>query len=157
VTGEHLLIPQGTRLFGKYDSVVAYGQKRALVVWTRLILPNGNSIVIENLPATDVAGYAGLEDEVDFHTGPIAQGNWPRDASRCRTQLPLDNDEGDLVKALRESVQQTTNRAGQRLVERELDVQSTITVRPAWPLRVIVSKDLMLKPYQDVRTAAKTR
>ena len=60
VTGEHLLIPQGTKLFGKYDSVVAFGQKRALVVWTRLILPNGNSIVIENLPATDVAGYAGL-------------------------------------------------------------------------------------------------
>ncbi len=74
VTGEHLLIPQGTRLFGKYDSVVAYGQKRALVVWTRLILPNGNSIVIENLPATDVAGYAGLEDEVDIHTWQLLKG-----------------------------------------------------------------------------------
>ncbi len=157
VTGEHLLIPQGTRLVGKYDSVVAYGQKRALVVWSRLILPNGNSIVIENLPATDVAGYAGLEDEVDVHTWQLLKGIALATLLGVGTQLSLGNDEGDLVKALRESIQQTTNRAGQRLVERELDVQPTITVRPGWPLRVIVSKDLVLKPYQDVQTAAKGR
>ncbi|WP_225708134.1 TrbI/VirB10 family protein, partial [Bradyrhizobium cenepequi] len=155
VTGEHLLIPQGTRLVGKYDSVVAFGQKRALVVWSRLILPNGNSIVIENLPATDVAGYAGLEDEVDFHTWQLLKGVALATLIGVGTQLSIGNDESDLVKALRESTQQTTNRAGQRLVERELDVQPTITVRPGWPLRVIVSKDLMLKPYQEVQTAAK--
>jgi type IV secretion system protein TrbI len=157
VTGEHLLIPQGTRLFGKYDSVVAFGQKRALVVWTRLILPNGNSIVIENLPATDVAGYAGLEDEVDFHTWQLLKGIGLATLLGVGTQLSLGNDESDLVKALRESVQQTTNRAGQRLIERQLDVQPTITVRPGWPLRVIVSKDLVLKPYRDIQTVAKGR
>jgi type IV secretion system protein VirB10 len=157
VTGEHLLVPQGTRLFGKYDSVVAFGQKRALVVWTRLILPNGNSIVIENLPATDVAGYAGLEDEVDFHTWQLLKGIGLATLLGVGTQLSLGNDESDLVKALRESVQQTTNRAGQRLVERELDVQPTVTVRPGWPLRVIVSKDLVLKPYQDIEAAVKAR
>lgn len=155
VTGEHLLVPQGTKLFGKYDSVVAFGQKRALVVWTRLILPNGNSIVIENLPATDVAGYAGLEDEVDFHTWQLLKGIGLATLLGVGTQLSLGNDESDLVKALRESVQQTTNRAGQRLIERQLDVQPTITVRPGWPLRVIVSKDIVLKPYQDVQTVAK--
>ncbi|WP_316168834.1 MULTISPECIES: TrbI/VirB10 family protein [unclassified Bradyrhizobium] len=157
VTGEHLLIPQGTRLVGKYDSVVAFGQKRALVVWTRLILPNGSSIVIENLPATDVAGYAGLEDEVDFHTWQLLKGVALATLIGVGTQLSIGNDESDLVKALRESTQQTTNRAGQRLVERELDVQPTITVRPGWPLRVIVSKDLVLKPYQDIQAAAKGR
>lgn len=71
------------------------------------------------------------------------------------TQLSLGNDESDLVKTLRESAQQTTNRAGQRLVERELDVQPTITVRPGWPLRVIVSKDLVLKPYSDRQAMTK--
>lgn len=154
-TGEHLLLPQGTRLFGKYDSVVAFGQKRALMVWTRLILPNGNSMVIENLPASDVAGYAGLEDEVDLHTWQLLKGIGLATLLGVGTQLSLGNDEGDLVKALRESVQQTTNRAGQRLIERQLDVQPTITVRPGWPLRIIVSKDLVLKPYRNVHTAGK--
>jgi type IV secretion system protein TrbI len=157
VTGEHLLVPQGSRLFGKYDSVVAFGQKRALVVWTRLILPNGNSIVIENLPATDVAGYAGLEDEVDFHTWQLLKGIGLATLLGIGTQLTLGNEEGDLVKVLRESVQQNTNRAGQRLIERQLDVQPTIKVRPGWPLRVIVSKDILLKPYRDIQTVAKGR
>ena len=125
VMGEFLLMPQGTRLIGKYDSVVAYGQKRALLVWTRIILPNGNSIVIDNLPATDVAGYAGLEDEVDIHTWQLLKGIGMATLLGVGTQLSIGNDESDLVKALRESVQQTTNRAGQRIVERELDVQPT--------------------------------
>jgi type IV secretion system protein VirB10 len=155
VTGEHLLVPQGTRLVGKYDSVVAFGQKRALVVWSRLILPNGNSIVIENLPATDVAGYAGLEDEVDFHTWQLLKGVALASLIGVGTQLSIGNNQNDLVTALRQSVQQSTNQAGQRLVERELDAQPTITVRPGWPLRVIVSKDLVLKPYQEVQTMAK--
>jgi type IV secretory pathway VirB10-like protein len=157
VSGEHLLVPQGTRIFGKYDSVIAFGQKRALVVWSRLILPNGNSIVIENLPATDVAGYTGLEDGVDFHTWQLLKGVALATLIGVGTQLSIGNDENDLVKALRQSVQQSTNQAGQRLVERELDVQPTITVRPGWPLRVIVSKDLVLKPYQEIQTAAKTK
>lgn len=157
VTGEHLLVPQGTRLFGKYDSVVAFGQKRSLVVWSRLILPNGNSIVIENLPATDVAGYAGLEDEVDFHTWQLLKGVALASLIGVGTQLSIGNTENDLVSALRQSVQQSTNQAGQRLVERELDVQPTITVRPGWPLRVIVSKDLVLKRYQDAKTLTKGR
>ena len=149
VTGDHLLIPQGTRLIGKYDSVVAFGQKRALLVWNRIILPNGDSIVIDNLPATDAAGYAGLEDEVDFHTWQLLKGIGLATLLGVGTQLTLGNAEGDLVRALRESIQQTTNRAGQRLIERQLDVQPTITVRPGWPVRVIVAKDLVLKRYRE--------
>jgi type IV secretion system protein VirB10 len=118
VTGEHLLVPQGTRLVGKYDSVVAFGQKRALVVWSRLILPNGNSIVIEKLPATDIAGYAGLEDEVDFHTWQLLKGVALASLIGLGTQLSIGNNQNDLVTALRQSVQQSSNQAGQRLVPR---------------------------------------
>jgi hypothetical protein len=106
-------------------------------VWTRLILPNGNSIVIDNLPATDAPGYAGLEDEVDFHAWQLLKGIGLATLLGVGTQLTLGNDEGDLIKALRESMQQTTNRAGQRLIERQLDVQPTITVRSGWPVRLI--------------------
>ena len=68
VSGRYLLIPQGARMIGTYDSLVAFGQERALVVWQRIIMPDGSSIVIDNLPATDTAGYAGLEDQVNFST-----------------------------------------------------------------------------------------
>ncbi|MEM7621232.1 MAG: TrbI/VirB10 family protein [Pseudomonadota bacterium] len=64
VTGQYLLIPQGSRIIGTYDSVIAFGQSRALVIWQRLILPNGVSIRLNNLPAVDASGYTGLEDEV---------------------------------------------------------------------------------------------
>jgi type IV secretion system protein VirB10 len=129
--------------------VVAFGQKRALLVWTRIILPDGNSVVVDNLPATDAAGYAGVEDEVDFHTWQLIKGIGLATLLGVGTQLTLGNEEGDLLKALRQSIQQTTNRAGQRLIERQLDVQPTITVRLGWPVRVVVAKDLVLKPYVD--------
>ena len=148
VTGRHLLIPQGSRLVGKYDNVVAFGQERALVVWQRIILPDGTSIVIDNLPATDTGGYAGLTDEVDLHTWKLLKGVALATVLGIGNQLAFGNTDSDLVKALRESTGQTTNRAGQRLVERSLNIQPTITVRPGWPLRVIVHKDLVLRPYR---------
>lgn len=148
VTGRYLLIPQGTRLIGAYDSLVAFGQERALVVWQRLILPDGSSIVLDNLPATDPAGYAGLEDEVDFHTWSLMKGIALATLLGVGTELAFDDQESDLVRALRESVQANTSQAGQSIVQRYLNLQPAITVRPGWPLRVIVNKDLILRPYQ---------
>src|SRR5262249_48857874 len=66
-TGSAKLVPQGARLIGTYDSQVAFGQSRVLLVWTRLIMPNGRSIVLERQPGADAAGYSGLDDEVDNH------------------------------------------------------------------------------------------
>jgi type IV secretion system protein VirB10 len=133
VTGEHLLIPQGTRLIGKYDSVVAFGQKRALLVWNRIILPNGDSIVIDNLPATDAAGYAGLEDEVDFHTWQLLKGigRHPVGSERSsRSATPRAISSGRCVRAF-----SRPPTAGQRLIERQ-STQPTINVRgQAGPVR----------------------
>jgi type IV secretion system protein VirB10 len=151
VSGRHLLIPQGSRLIGKYDSVVAYGQERALVVWQRIIRPDGSSMVIDNLPATDTAGYAGIADGVDLHTWKLLKGVALATVLGVGSSLPFGSGSGDsdIIRALRESTGQTTNRAGQRLIERELNVQPTLTVRAGWPLRVIVHKDLVLTPYRD--------
>lgn len=147
VTGRHLLIPQGTKIIGKYDSVVAFGQKRALVVWQRLIRPDGSSLVIDNLPATDQGGYAGLEDQVDYHTWQLLKGVALATLLGVGTELSVGSSNNDLVAALQQSAAQNTDRAGQSLVQRQLDVQPTITVRPGWPLRIIVHKDLVLSPY----------
>jgi len=146
VSGKYILIPQGTRLLGKYDSVVAYGQQRALVVWQRLIFPDGTSVVIDNLPATDKAGFAGLSDEVDFHTWRLLKGIALSTLFSVGAEFAF-SDESDLVQAIKSGSQNSINRAGQKIVERELDVQPTITIRPGYPLRVIVHKDIILKPF----------
>ncbi|RWN15217.1 TrbI/VirB10 family protein [Mesorhizobium sp.] len=147
VTGNILLIPQGSRLIGVYDSVVAFGQKRALLVWQRILLPDGSSVEIDNLPASDTAGYAGLEDKVDFHTWQLIKGVALATLLGVGTEFSLGENESDLVKAIRESAQQNASRAGQRITEKNLNIQPTIIVRPGWPLRVIVHKDIVLRPY----------
>jgi len=149
VSGQHLLIPQGSRLIGRYDGVVAFGQRRALVVWQRIIRPDGSSLVIDNLPATDTSGYVGLADEVDFHTWMLIKGVALSTLLGVGTELSLGSNESDLIRAIRESAQENTIRAGQTLVGRILDIQPTITVRPGWPLRVIVNKDIVLSPYRS--------
>ena len=147
VSGRYLLVPQGTKIIGKYDSVVAFGQKRALVVWQRLIRPDGSSLVIDNLPATDEGGYAGLEDRVDFHTWSLLKGIGLATLLGVGSELTLGNNQNDLVSALEQSAVKNTDQAGQSLVQRQLDVQPTLTIRPGWPLRIIVHKDLVLEPY----------
>ncbi|MBL4600949.1 MAG: TrbI/VirB10 family protein [Rhizobiaceae bacterium] len=146
-TGGHLLIPQGARMMGTYDSVVAFGQERALLVWQRIILPDGSSIVIDNLPGTDTAGYAGLEDKVNFHTWKLLKGIVLSTLLGVSTELTFGDQESDLVKAIRESAQDSTNQVGQSLTERNLNIQPTITIRQGWPLRIIVNKDMILRPY----------
>lgn len=148
-TGQFILIPQGARLIGSYDSLITFGQKRALVVWQRLIMPDGSSIEIDNAPASDAQGYAGLTDKVDVHTWTLLKGVALSTLLGVGSQLSLGSSESDLVRAVRESTQQTTERAGQRLVGKALDVQPTITVRPGARVRIVVHKDLLLRPYSE--------
>ena len=150
VTGRHLLVPQGTKIIGKYDSVVAFGQKRALVIWQRLIRPDGTSLVIDNLPATDEGGYAGLEDKVDYHTWALLKGIALATLLGVGTEVSIGKSENDIISAIRQSAQENTNQAGQQFVQRQLDVQPTLTVRPGWPLRIIVHKDLVLDSYPQI-------
>ncbi|HYJ52241.1 MAG TPA: TrbI/VirB10 family protein [Allosphingosinicella sp.] len=147
-TGRTLLVPQGARLIGRYDSVVAFGQSRALLIWQRIVFPDGSSISLDNLPATDTAGYAGVADRVDFHTWRLLRGIGLSTILGVGTQLTFGGSEADLVQALRESAQSNADRAGQRIVERNLDIQPTIRVRPGFPVRVLVHKDLVLRPWR---------
>jgi len=147
VTGQTLLIPQGSRLIGTYDSVVAFGQSRALVVWQRIIMPDGSSIQIDNLPATDAQGYSGLSDDVDYHTWALIKGVAISTLLGVGTELSLSG-QSDLLMSIRESTQDSVNQAGQQITQKNLNIQPTIKVRPGWPLRVIVHKDLVLRPYR---------
>jgi type IV secretion system protein TrbI len=149
-TGRILLIPQGARLIGAYDSVVAFGQRRALVVWQRIIFPDGSSVRLENAPATDASGYAGLADKVDFHTWSLLRGVVLSTLLGVGSELRFTG-ESDLVQAVRQSTQQNISRAGDQLTSRNLQVQPTITVRPGAPVRLLVHHDLVLKPWVETR------
>lgn len=148
VTGTILLIPQGARLIGSVDSVVAFGQSRVLVAWQRIVMPNGSSIQIDNLPAMDAAGYSGLKDEVDYHTWTLLKGIVMSTLLGVGTQATFGNSNSDLVEAIRQSTQESTNQTGQRIVEKDIAIQPTITIRQGWPLRAVLNNDLILKPYR---------
>jgi type IV secretion system protein TrbI len=153
LNGRTVLIPQGSRLLGEYDSQVAFGQRRVMVVWTRLILPDTSSITLDRLPGVDLEGYAGLEDDVDWHWSRIFAGAAVSTLIGVGAELAApDRQSGDgrVVIAARDSVQDSINQVGQELTRRNMNVQPTLTERPGLPLRVIVNKDLILRPYQPL-------
>lgn len=147
-TGRILLIPQGARLIGAYDSVVAFGQRRALVVWQRIIFPDGSSIRVDNAPATDPQGYAGLADKVDFHTWAPLKSVVLSTLLGVGSELQFSG-ESDLVQAVRQSTQQNVSRPGDQLTSRNLQVQPTITIRPGARVRLLVHQDLVLRPWRE--------
>jgi type IV secretion system protein VirB10 len=149
-TGRVLLIPQGARLIGSYDSVVAFGQRRALVVWQRIIWPDGSSISIDNVPATDASGYSGLEDKVDFHTWQLLKGVAISTLLGIGADLQFSG-RGGLIDAIRQSGEQNVSRAGDQLTSKTLNIQPTITIRPGAPIRLIVHRDLIVAPWKGGR------
>jgi type IV secretory pathway VirB10-like protein len=145
-TGRILLVPQGTRIIGQYDNNVQFGQSRVLLVWNRLIFPNGRSIVLERQPGADSEGYAGLQDGVDYHWWDLAKAAGLSTLLSIGAELAT-NDDDRLIQAIRNGGQDTINDAGQQIVRRQLNVAPTLTIRPGFPVRVIVTRDLVLEPY----------
>jgi type IV secretion system protein VirB10 len=149
-TGKFLLIPQGARLIGQYDAQIAFGQSRALMVWNRLIMPNGKSIVLERQPGTDSEGYAGVEDEVDNHWGMLFKAAILSTVLSVGSEAGMSgNNNGSLAEAIQQGVSQSVNQTGQQVVSRSLNIQPTITIRPGFPVRVLVTHDLVLESYKN--------
>lgn len=144
LTGRRLLVPQGSRLIGDYASDVGFGQRRVLLAWNCLILPDGRSIVLERQPAADASGYAGLEDGVDYHWGGVVKAALVSTLLGVGSELGSGSD-SDIATALRRGSQDSVNRAGEQIVSRELNIRPTLTIRPGYPVRVLVTRDIMLE------------
>jgi type IV secretory pathway VirB10-like protein len=149
--GATLLVPQGARLYGGYDSHVSGNQNRALIVWHRLLMPNGRSVELDHMRGTDAAGYAGVTDAIDYHADQLAlgaalSGLIAYAGNLARSGQPSTTTVGDTIG---DTVAQEAARTGSRIVDRQLDAQPTITVRPGWPVRVLVNRDVTLEPYAD--------
>lgn len=147
-TGRTLLVPQGSRLIGQYDAQTSFGQSRALLVWNRLVMPNGRSIVLERQPGTDPSGYAGLEDGVDNHWGQISRAALVSTLLSVGAEAGAGDDEDELIRAIRRGSSDSISQTGRQLVGRSLNVQPTLTIRPGFPVRVIVTRDLVLEPWR---------
>ncbi|QGM46060.1 TrbI/VirB10 family protein [Methylocystis heyeri] len=146
-TGKYLLIPQGAKLIGQYDSSVAFGQSRLLLVWTRLIMPDGTSIVLERQPGADAGGYAGLEDEVDNHWDKLFEAAVLSTLLSVGAEAGTSQNENNLVQAIRSGASNSVSQTGQQIIQHQLNVQPTLTIRPGFPVRVVVTRDLVLAPY----------
>jgi type IV secretory pathway VirB10-like protein len=155
-TGNYLLIPQGAKLYGKYDSLISYAQTRALVVWNRIIFPNGTSIDLDGMVGTDPTGESGVQDQVNRHiwglVGAIAAAtllNFGPSLALEATE-PSQSNSGSTTNVYTDPAQNlgnSVNNIGQEIVSKELNRPNTITIRSGYPLRVLVNKDLVLQPY----------
>ncbi|MPS29522.1 MAG: TrbI/VirB10 family protein [Alcaligenaceae bacterium] len=152
-TGKFLLIPQGSRILGKYNSQVSYGQSHVQVVWNRIILPDTSSLKLDNLAGTDPAGYAGLEDGVDWHWDRVFAGAALMTLLGVGAELaaPENRQDGNrVIIAGRDSLQDSVNQVGQAMTRRNMNIQPMLTERPGLPMRIIVNRDLALRPYQPL-------
>ena len=150
--GGVLLIPAGSRLVGDYDAQVQSGQSRLRVVWARLILPSGRSIVLDKLPGADAQGMAGLQDGVDRHGGRVLAAAGLSTLLAIGAEAGSSSEQSDLARAVRRAGADTASTVGQQMVGKSLDLAPTLTIRPGAPLRVLLTRDLVLEPYDDKRT-----
>jgi type IV secretion system protein VirB10 len=150
VSGNYLLIPQGSRVIAAYDSMVAWGQERVLVCWNRVIRPDGTSITLDCMPGVDLAGYAGFADDVDNHWWRIISGAALSSllaATAQRSQGDVTTYQPSVSQAWAGNAAGQINQAGQQITARNLQIQPTITVRPGFSVNVLVSKDIVIPPY----------
>lgn len=148
--GNYLLIPQGSRLIGTYDNYVAYGQSRALVVWNRIVYPDGSTLDLEGMPGTDQGGYGGLEDQVDNHYFRIFSSamlisiiTGMYDYSQNTGNIYGGAEERTAGDTLASSVAREMNQMSQAMLRKNLNIQPTIKIRPGYKLNVMVNKDII--------------
>lgn len=150
-SGRTVLIPQGSRLIGQYDSQIAYGQNRALIAWNRIIMPDGRSINIGSMAGANLSGAAGLQDKTDGHFGQLARGvilSTLFSVGAAAAQDAGNRSSGALViNSAASGVSNSAQQVGQQITGRDLNRQPTLRVRAGWPVRVLVSKDMILAPY----------
>jgi len=154
-TGNYILIPQGAQLLGEYSSGVVYGQDRVMVVWQRITFPDGRTLDIGTMPGTDVAGASGFHDQVNNHyirtfgsaalLSAIAGGI----SYAVDKNAPTSNASGGSpVTAQGEVASQVGNTVGNLVngvMQKNLNVAPTNTIRPGYPFNVMVTKDITMQ------------
>lgn len=156
-TGQHILIPQGSRLIGTYDSHIAMGQRRVMVGWHRVQFPDGSTMELGNMGGTDPAGYAGFTDKVNNHYWRIFGNATLLSIIGAGAQLsqPDSNNNSNSTDAREElaaELGRQWGQVGQEMTKRNMNIQPTLEIRPGYQFNVMVNKDLILEPYAELPT-----
>ncbi len=149
VSGDHLLIPQGARLIGTYDSANVYGDNRLFLVWNRIIMPNGWSLQLAGMEATDPTGAAGLTDRTDNHLDRLGGAVGLSAVLSILANEAEGDDDQSLTQSVGDAAAQEAARVGGRIIDRQLNVRPTLRVRPGAPVRVLVTRDIQVRPYRE--------
>lgn len=157
-TGKHLLIPQATKLIGTYDSQIAYGQKRILAVWNRMIFPDGSSISLNGMPGADKGGYAGFDADVDNHYGKVFSGALllaAFSAGISLTQKQSVNVNGTLTpsQVVTQEVGRQLGQTGNAFIQKGMNIQPTLSRDPGYKFNVVVTRDIVFPSGYAVKSA----
>ncbi|MCU6244043.1 TrbI/VirB10 family protein [Enterobacter asburiae] len=153
ITHSQILIPQGAQLYGLYDSRIAYGQDRVLMAWTRINYPDGTTIELDGMGGVDTQGYAGFADQVDHHYWKIfgnalILGMISGTAQASVSDGKSDNNDNSRGQDISNGVTQQFATTGSTLIQKNLDVQPTITIRNGYKFNIMLNKDIVLPPWQ---------
>jgi type IV secretion system protein VirB10 len=151
-TGAHLLIPQGSKLVGTYDSAVTHGQSRVLVAWTRIIYPDASSLDIGAMPGVDRSGYAGYHDQVNNHFAQVFGSAMLVSLFSAAAQLSQPQaTNGQNISAsqtIAASMGQQMGQVGSEVVRRGLNIQPTLVIRPGYRMDILTTKDMIIRPWR---------
>ena len=151
ISGRHLVLPQGARLIGRHEGESAYGDRRAFLVWDRLILPNGKSLILTEEPGVDAQGAVGVRGTVDRRLTPLLIGTLFAGAITTLGQMARDGDDrarGGVLGDAGDAAAIEGSQVGGRLIDRELQVRPSVRLRPGAQVRVMITRDLILEPYR---------
>jgi len=156
-TGQYLLIPQGSRLIGQYDNRVSYGQSRAIVIWSRLIFPDGSSVDLDGMVGHDASGAAGFHDQVDNHFVRLVSMALMLSAFTAGVEMsqPQGSSASGALSpsaAATQALGQQFGQLGMEVTRKNLAIQPTVKIRPGYRFNVRVNRDIAFtEPYGDLR------
>ena len=148
IRGKHILIPQGTKIIGVYDSSITFGQERLLIIWQRLIFPNGKTIGLDNMQGVDLSGKAGITGDVNNHFSTLLKGVILSSIMGSAGAIVTEK-KNDWRGAAAEGAGEQIVTIGDNFAERALSRQPTITIEPGTRFNIIVHSDLILEPYGE--------
>lgn len=163
ISGQYLLIPQGSRLVGTFNNGVAYGDNRLAVAWQRVIYPNGYSMDLKGIQGSDMSGFTGFYDQVDNHywrlfgmsfvmgviTAGMQYSQNNTNANVSNGGIGFTNPNPSVGQTVAGSLGQQLGQTSMMVTQKNINTAPTITIRQGYKFTIMLTADIILKPYKQ--------